>query len=613
VFDAPVVELPIALATGSWSLAASWKQGGEPVHDSLLWMCAGGIFAALTAGLLLFIVLRRPEALRMAVAKATEALQESHAGLERRVAERTASLQAANTDLKASQQRFQDFAQSSADWFWETDGDLRFTYMSPNVERILGVRPEWHYGKTREELVGEGYDRRVWDDHFETLKSHRPFRDFNYLRVGENIEPRWLSTSGVPMFDTDGTFLGYRGTARDITAQKRTEEALQQALKMEAVGQLTGGVAHDFNNLLGVIIGNLDFLAEELAGDTGKLPLIDAALGAAESGANLNRQLLAFSRKQVLKTSVIDLSMHIHKMLDMLNRTLGETIAVHTRLLPELQKVEIDTSQFDSALLNLVVNARHAMPAGGQLTIETENTELGARDVRHYEGVSPGRYVMVSISDTGTGMSPEIMAQVFDPFFTTKDVGEGSGLGLSMVFGFVKQSRGHVTISSVEGAGTTIRLYFPVSDDEKPILEKTEPRAIPKGDGQRVLIVEDDEGLRTAAKMMVTSLGYRAVAVPDGEAALAKLNGNEAFDVMFVDVVLPRGMNGVELVKQASTRNPAIRVLFTSGYTNDAMLLNGVAREELELLSKPYRRDELARALGRVLEAGSEFPLFAPS
>ncbi|MDA0663311.1 MAG: ATP-binding protein [Proteobacteria bacterium] len=485
-------------------------QGGEPVHDNLLWMCAGGIFAALTVGLLLFIVLRRPEALRMAVAKATEALQESHAGLERRVAERTASLQAANTDLKASQQRFQDFAQSSADWFWETDGDLRFTYMSPNVERILGVRPEWHYGKTREELVGEDCDRSVWDDHFETLKSHRPFRDFNYLRVGENIEPRWLSTSGVPMFDTDGTFLGYRGTARDITAQKRTEEALQQALKMEAVGQLTGGGAHDFNNLLGVIIGNLDFLAEELAGDTGKLPLIDAALGAAESGANLNRQLLAFSRKQVLKTRFIDLSMHIHKMLDMLDmldRTLGETIAVRTRLLPELQKVEIDTSQFDSALLNLVVNARHAMPAGGQLTIETENTELGARDVRHYEGVSPGRYVMVSISDTGTGMSPEIMAQVFDPFFTTKDVGEGSGLGLSMVFGFVKQSRGHVTISSVEGAGTTIRLYFPVSDDEKPVLEKTEPRAIPKGDGQRVLIVEDDDGLRTAAKMMVTSLG----------------------------------------------------------------------------------------------------------
>lgn len=370
---------------------------------------------------------------------------------------------------------------------------------------------------------------------------------------------------------------------------------------MEAVGQLTGGMAHDFNNLLGVVIGNLDFLDEAVRGDASKQNLIASALRAALSGAELTSRLLAFSRKQALQPEVIDINTLVSRMTDLLVRTLGETIVIQTALAPDLGKAEIDRVQLETALLNLAVNARHAMPDGGRLTIETHNVELGPDDTSQHKDLTPSHYVMLAVSDTGTGMSSDVMEQIFDPFFTTKDVGEGSGLGLSMVHGFVTQSGGHISISSEVGVGTTVKMYFLLSEKFEPAArEKTAITQYPSGSGETILIVEDSKDLRQLAATIVSSLGYNVLEASDGASALAVLDDEASVDLLFTDVVLPHGMNGVKLASAASARRPDIKILYTSGYT--ANVIDGVLDADIELIAKPYRRSELARRLRLALE-----------
>jgi CheY-like chemotaxis protein/two-component sensor histidine kinase len=372
---------------------------------------------------------------------------------------------------------------------------------------------------------------------------------------------------------------------------------------MKAVGQLTGGVAHDFNNLLGVIVANLDFLAEETDGDDNARQLIDAAINAAENGARLNRQLLAFSRQQTLQMEKTSLNELVAGTTDLLRRTLGETVTTRTVLGAMHDFVEVDRAQLQTALLNLAVNARYAMPDGGHLTIETADAVLDESYAERDGEVVSGSYVMLAVTDTGTGIPKDVLDKVFDPFFTTKPVGEGSGLGLSMVHGFVKQSGGHIAIYSEEGEGTTVRLYFPQrkADGNVHLAQDADPD-IPEGDGETILVVEDAADLRLSTVAALERLGYRVLDAGDADEAMGILSGDAKVDLLFTDIVLPHGMNGVELAARAQQRWAGLRAVYATGYAESAVLAGGRLDTNKDLLSKPYRRADLARHIRQALD-----------
>ena len=394
---------------------------------------------------------------------------------------------------------------------------------------------------------------------------------------------------------------------QEIEEREKAEDALRQAQKMEAVGQLTGGVAHDFNNLLQVITGNLDVLRHRASDDNARR-LVGAALRGAERAAALTRRLLAFSRRQPLDPRQIDINQLVAGMSDMLHRTLGETIRVETVLAGGGWRAYADANQLESSLLNLAVNARDAMPEGGRLTIETANTFLDDQYARSHEGVQPGQYVSVAVTDTGTGMTKETLARVFEPFFTTKEAGRGSGLGLSQVFGFTQQSGGHITIYSEVGEGTTVRLYLPRHIGTGTAAEDA-VEARPEVDAatdQIVLVVEDDEDVRTNTVMMVEELGYRVLEASDGMAALRVLEQHSGVGLLFTDVGLPGGLNGRQLADKAREIRPEIAVLFTSGYARNAVVHNGRLDPGVEMIGKPFTFSALAAKLHKVLHSSSE-------
>ncbi|HSR56305.1 MAG TPA: ATP-binding protein, partial [Alphaproteobacteria bacterium] len=372
--------------------------------------------------------------------------------------------------------------------------------------------------------------------------------------------------------------------------------------KMEAVGQLTGGIAHDFNNLLAVSIGNIE-LAEEISDTGGDVqPFLATVKRASERGASLTNQLLAFSRSQTLFPEVIDAGELVKDVADLLRRSLGETIEIKIANEEGLWLSEVDPHQLESAILNLAINARDAMPNGGTLSIRTANVSLDDDYAAAQTGVEPGDYVSVEVTDTGSGMPQKVIDHAFDPFFTTKEVGRGSGLGLSMVYGFVKQSGGHVAIFSREGQGTTIRLYLPRSGNTDIHTSRGERSKIPPSLGETILVVEDDPDVRTLSVALLSSLGYQILEAPDGEAALKALENNPRIDLLFTDVVLPGGMSGPELAEAAQQRVPGLSVLYTSGYPELADLEIGTIRTEVELLHKPYRKADLARKIRLALD-----------
>ena len=504
--------------------------------------------------------------------------------------------------LRDNEQRFRDYAEASADSFWEMDSDLRFTYLSSNVERVLGIAPEWYYGKTREDLLGDDYDKEAWNEHMETLREHRPFQNFEYFRVGEGVDPAWLRVSGVPVFDEDDAFLGYRGTVSDITERKKVEDELRQAQKMEVVGQLTGGVAHDFNNLLMIISGNLELARESLDDNTEVADLVDRATVAAERGATLTHRLLAFSRKQTLTPGIVDLDELVASLKTLLRRTLTEIVEVETVNTDDLWPCEADSSQIESALLNLAINARDAMPDGGKLTIETANVTIDEYYATAESDVTPGHYVMVAVTDTGVGMTRHAIDHAFEPFFTTKEVGSGSGLGLSMIYGFVKQSGGHVTIYSEEGHGTTVKMYFPRSSGQPEEVLVDGHELEPQARGETILVVEDDADVRALTVALLGDLGYDVLEAADGGSALAMLDRTPRLDLLLTDVVLPGGMSGPRLADEFSHRAPTASVLFMSGYTDNAIVHQGRFDKGVELLNKPFPKAALARKVRSTLD-----------
>jgi signal transduction histidine kinase len=376
---------------------------------------------------------------------------------------------------------------------------------------------------------------------------------------------------------------------------------LRQAQKMEAIGNLTGGMAHDFNNLLGVVIGNLDLLSERLGSDPDARELVQEALDAALRGADLTRRLLAFARRQPLQPERVDLNELADRISKLLRRTIGENIEFKLELSADIWPVVVDPAQLEASLVNIVNNARDAMPKGGVLTIATSNRSLDEDYTASHPGLAPGDYAMIELSDTGTGIPPEVLNQVFEPFFTTKEQGKGTGLGLSMVFGFMKQSGGHINVYSEVGVGTTFRLYLPRALASAARSATTAPTAFENRGSETILAVEDNAGLRRVVARQLLELGYRVFEAEDGPAAL-KILESETIDLLLTDIVMPGGMSGYDLARMALKRWPAMKALLTSGFPEAKLNGNGGPPVNMRLLSKPYRKDDLARTLREVLD-----------
>jgi len=424
----------------------------------------------------------------------------------------------------------------------------------------------------------------------------------------------WMEIGFDVLKDANGRTIGAFSLADDISERRpndqrlaEAEEQLRQSQKMEAVGQLTGGVAHDFNNLLTVVMGNLDMARRALPrGDTERAErLLGNALQGAERAATLTNRLLAFSRRQPLDPKPTDVGRLLTGMSDLLTRSLGETVRIETVVSADLWRVDIDPPQLENAVLNLAINARDAMAGMGRLTIEAANTSIDESRSARYQDVPAGEYVVVCVSDTGTGMPPEVIAKAFDPFFTTKEVGKGTGLGLSQVYGFVKQSGGHVKIYSELAEGTTVKLYLPRLDSPGETLDGIE-RAVAPSDsrGETILVVEDNDDVRALTVAALVELGYRVLEAADGETALGFIERNYAvpINLLLTDVVMPE-MSGRQLADEACARLPGLPVLFTTGYARNAIDHGGRLDAGVELLSKPFTQATLATKLRAVLDS----------
>jgi signal transduction histidine kinase/CheY-like chemotaxis protein len=397
------------------------------------------------------------------------------------------------------------------------------------------------------------------------------------------------------------------GTAESLERQRAAIDELSQKLtqsqKMEAMGQLTGGVAHDFNNLLTVILGNAEHLAEQLAAHKELHATAENIMTAAERGSDLTRSLLAFARKQPLMPRDIDIGQKILGMEQLLRRTLGEHIECEFRIDEGLWQASVDPGQLASALLNLVLNARDAMPSGGKLTVEVQNTSLGESDIDVNGDARPGDYVMVAVTDTGTGMSAEVAGRAFEPFFTTKEVGKGTGLGLSMVYGFARQSGGSMQIRSEPGRGTAVRLFFPRLGTPEAGAAPSADRPASLAGSETILVVEDNEMVRGYLESELKALGYRAIVTSSAPAALDVLRGPGPVHLLFTDVMMPGGMFGTELAKEAACLRPGLKILLTSGYAEHPVDATGGCDNKVRILHKPYRRHDLAAMLRSALKA----------
>jgi signal transduction histidine kinase/DNA-binding response OmpR family regulator len=433
------------------------------------------------------------------------------------------------------------------------------------------------------------------------------------------LEGVWYELTMRPLYDRGGRLIGAYQHSRDISARVQDQERLRQAQKalsraqqMESLGQLTGGVAHDFNNILQVVSGNLHLLADDLAGRPEAQARLGNALAGVARGAKLAAQLLAFGRRQPLEPRVVGVEGFLRGLDDLLQRALGEAIEIETILSPDLWNTQIDRSQLENAVLNLAINARDAMAGRGRLTLEASNETLDEDYCRAHDDLRPGQYVMIAVTDTGCGMDAKTRDRVFEPFFSTKPEGEGTGLGLSMVYGFVKQSEGHIKVYSEVGEGTTVRLYLPRVLAPEEVFTKPTLGPAERGD-ETILVVEDDPDVRATVVSMLAGLGYRVLEAHDAATALETLDAGEAVDLLFTDVVMPGALRSTDLARLAQARSPDLAVLFTSGYTQNAIVHGGRLDRGVELLSKPYTREALAQKIRQILGAGrGSTPLPAP-
>jgi two-component system NtrC family sensor kinase len=432
--------------------------------------------------------------------------------------------------------------------------------------------------------------------------------------------PATLAMIGLGMFALRRTrreVVAHTELQREVVRREQTELALHQAMKMEAVGRLTGGIAHDFNNLLTAILGNVDLAMRRVGDSDERLKRsLGSARQASERAASLVQRLLAFSRQHPQEVKAVDVNRLVQDMSELLRRTIGETVTVETVLAGGLWKTAVDPNQLENAILNLAINARDAMKDGGRLTIETANTYLDEAYVTaHGPDLSPGQYVMLAVSDTGSGMSKEVIERAFEPFFTTKPTGAGTGLGLSMVYGFVKQSGGHVKIYSEAGEGTSIKLYLPRLADESqvepwtPAGHAANEQADVTQRPEKILLVEDDEEVNRFSSEVLRDEGYHVISTHEGASGLRLLDANPDVQLLFTDVVLPGGMNGRQLADEARRRRPDLKVLFTTGYTRNAIIHQGRLDADVDLLTKPFTSDALVRKVRQILDMEAKDPV----
>ena len=506
--------------------------------------------------------------------------------------------------LRQSEERFRLIARAANDVLWDWDLLAGTIWWNEAMQTVFGYSPgALEPGEDGWLKRIHAEDRgRVAESVHEAIAGTTSSWSAEYRFLRADGREAIVIDRGFLIRDEAGKATRMLGSIIDVTERRELDERLRQSQRLEAIGQLTGGIAHDFNNLLTVILGNSELLLEHLEARPQARQLAEMTGEAAARGAALTNRLLAFARRQPLAPRPLDVNRLISGMDGLLRRTLTEEIEVELVRGGGLWVAEVDSAQLESALLNLAINARDAMPDGGRLTIETANASLDDSYAAAHLDVSPGQYVMISVSDSGSGMPAEVAARAFDPFFTTKAIGKGSGLGLSMVYGFVRQSGGHIKIYSETGEGTTVRLYLPRANaDSCPTEPVPEAPAI-VGGREHILVVEDDALVREHLIGQLKGLGYRVTGAASGHEALERLARHADIDLLFTDVVMPGGMNGRQLADAARLDRPDLKVLFTSGYTENAIVHHGRLDRGVHLLSKPYRRQELASKLRRVLD-----------
>ena len=529
--------------------------------------------------------------------------------LKGRGAERLlAQFQETQRALRESMARLTAVVETAVDGFILIDSRGRILLFNPACERLFGYRADEVFQENVKLLMPQTYSLH----HDDYLRNFLRTGERKIIGIGREVVGRRKDGSTFPMdlsvgeAKQDGESI-FVGIIHDLTERKLTERQLQQAQKMEMVGQLSGGIAHDFNNLLTVIVGNAEYLSEQLKSRLDLRQLADDICQAGERGAELTRRLLAFSRRQLLRPRAIDCHELIASTCKLLKRTLRENIEVTTAFNADAIFAFADSGQLESAVLNLALNAQDAMAAGGRLTISTGIASLDDNDQGVHPDIESGEYAMIAVTDNGEGMTSDVAARAFEPFFTTKEVGKGSGLGLSMVYGFVKQSNGHVSIYSEPGLGTTVRIYLPnvtLNGSRSSSQPAADEDALPRGN-ETILVVEDDPFVRSSVILRVESLGYKVVLAVDGREAVMKLRTNPEIDVLFTDIVMPGGMSGWEVAELAQQMRPGLPTVFTSGYALEALVDQGRAPVKSIVLTKPYRKAELAHRLREALTATS--------
>jgi len=508
---------------------------------------------------------------------------------------------AAEAALRANEQRFRALVEHSWDAVALFGPDGAILYGSPATTRILGYDLAEFVGRNALDLI-HPEDRDGVASRLTEVMANSRGRVIVAARV-RHKDGSWRYLEGVLTNLLDDPSVGaIVNNYRDATERRSLEQQVIQAQKMEAVGRLAGGVAHDFNNILTAIGGYTDLLLADLPPDDPRRQDVDEIHRAADRAAALTQQLLAFSRRQVLQPKVIDLNALVSNVENLLRRLIGEDVLLATTLAGDVGRVRADPGQVEQVIVNLAVNARDAMPAGGRLTIETRNVELDAAYAAEHQTVVPGPYAVIAVSDSGTGMSAETQSHMFEPFYTTKEVGKGTGLGLATVYGIVKQSGGSIWVYSELGHGTTVKVYLPrVDEPAEPLAPSTPADAESLRGTETILLVEDEPAVRAVARQILTRQGYAVLEAADGQTALAMVDaGGPRVDLVLTDVVMP-GMSGRSLADRLASRYPGLRVLYMSGYTDDAIVRHGMLEPGLAYLQKPFRPDALARKVREVL------------
>jgi len=503
--------------------------------------------------------------------------------------------------LRLSEEQFRLISENVADLIVVVDLEGRRVYNSPSYKEILGDPNTLRGTDSFNEIHPDDRDnvKRIFEETARTGVGQRA----EYRFVLKDGSFRYIESQGSVIRNREGKPANILVVSRDVTERKKLEQQLLQSQKMEAIGQLAGGVAHDFNNLLTVISGFGQLALESLADDAPNRGHLEQVLRASDRAASLTRQLLAFSRRQTLQPKVLNLNEVVTNVEKMLRRLIGENIELVAVPTTDLGRIKADAGQVEQVIMNLAVNARDAMPKGGKLTIETANVELDAAYARAHTVAKPGPYVMLAVSDTGSGMDKNTQAHIFEPFFTTKEKGKGTGLGLSTVYGIVKQSGGNIWVYSEPGRGTTFKVYFPEIQEDADVIETSgaAPRSL-KGT-ENILVVEDEEPIRKLVRAVLESRGYNLLLARDGEEAIAISEGHKGpINIMLTDLVMP-GLSGLELARRLAPKRPEMKMLYMSGYTDDTVVRNGLLESSVAFIQKPFTPDALARKVREVLDA----------